>query len=356
MTTPSNHPPLLTRINWYWVFQLAGWNIMALLTLMGLAHNGASWAVIGVCWWGAATGLGLSILWRRWLRRQSWVARHFTWQRILPACVVLAVVQSALVATGYIALRPFGAIRDFDWLPFALISWFSTFLVWTILYSMIVSLRRATQLEAETLRLQLHGREAELRALQAQINPHFFFNSLNSVRALMFEDREAAARMIDQLANLMRHALQSSQHATVPLAAELDAVHAYLAIEQSRFEERMRVSFAIEISAPDLEHVRVPPMALQTLVENAVKYGVEASADGGDIRIAARRSSPGDGAAMLQIEVANTGALREPGNSTCVGLRNARQRLQLACGERSSLELREQAGWVFATIHLPEQA
>jgi len=93
-------------------------------------------------------------------------------------------------------------------------------------------------------------------------------------------------------------------------------------------------------------------MALQTLVENAVKYGVEASADGSDIRIAARRNA---GADTLQIEVANTGALREPGNSTCVGLRNARQRLQLACGERASLELREQAGWVYATMYLPEQ-
>lgn len=170
------------------------------------------------------------------------------------------------------------------------------------------------------------------------------------MRALIFEDREAAAHMIDQLANLMRHALQSSQHATVPLAAELEAVRAYLAIEQSRFEERLRVSFDI---APGLELVRVPPMALQTLVENAVKYGVEASADGGDIRIAARR---GAGMDTLQIEVANTGRLRRASGSTGIGLRNARQRLQLACGERASLELCEQAGWVHATIHLPELA
>lgn len=352
MTAPPDRPPLLARVNWYWVFQLAGWSIMALLTWLGLPRNGDGWAVIGVCWWGAACGLGLSILWRRWLRRHGWVARHFAWQRILPACAVLALAQTALVAGGYLVLRPFGAIRNLDWLPFALLSWFSTFLVWTILYSMIVSLRRAKQLEAEALRLQLHAREAQLRALQAQVNPHFFFNSLNSVRALVYEDREAAAHMIDQLANLMRHALQSGQHATVPLAAELEAVRAYLAIEQCRFEERLRVAFDI---APGLAHVRVPPMALQTLVENAVKYGVEASAGGGDIRIAARRSGDADGTAMLAIEVANTGRLCSASGSTCVGLRNARQRLELACGEHASLELREQAGWVYATMHLPEQ-
>ena len=354
MSMPPARAPLLARINWYWVFQLAGWNIMAVLTLMGLAHNGASLAVIGVCWWGAATGLALSILWRHWLRRHGWVARHFAWQRILPACLLLALVQTALVASAYAVLRPFGAIRNVDWLPFAVISWFSTFLVWTVLYSMIVSLRRAGRLEAETLQLQLLAREAELRALQAQVNPHFFFNSLNSVRALIYEDREAAARMIDQLAELMRHALQAGQHATVPLAAELDAVRAYLSIEQCRFEERLRVNFAIEISVPGLEQVRVPPMALQTLVENAVKYGVEAHDHGSDIRITVQRALHDDGSPMLSIDVANTGALRSAPGSTCIGLRNARQRLRLLCGERASLELREQAGRVHATMRFPE--
>lgn len=348
--------PLFARLNWYWIFQLAGWGAIGLLTLLSFSYQGLSWAIAGTSFWGAASGLALSIPWRRWLRRQQLVGRHADWKRIVPALLALGTLQTALVALGYFVLRPFGNVRSIDWLPSALASWTGIFLVWTALYAMVQSLRRASRFEAEALRLEVLAKDAQLRALQAQVNPHFFFNSLNSVRALIFEDREAAAHMIDQLANLMRHALQSSQHATVPLAAELDAVRAYLAIEQIRFEERLRVSFAIEISAPALEQVRVPPMALQTLVENAVKYGVEANANGADIRIAARRSTPADGAAMLQIDVANTGALREPGTSTSVGLRNARQRLQLACGERASLELRQQAGWVFATIHLPEKA
>ncbi|MDO8035733.1 histidine kinase [Janthinobacterium sp. SUN128] len=349
MNAPLHRPPLLARINWYWTFQLAGWGA---LTLFNSVYGGSTQLriVVTIASWGSLGGLLLSHLWHGVLRRRGWAANGLRWQRIVPSLIVLAAIQTASVTAAFHVMYPPDTIRGIAWLPGALLFWFGVFLTWTVFYFTALSLRRASRFEAEALRLEVLAKDAQLRALQAQVNPHFFFNSLNSVRALIFEDREAAAHMIDQLANLMRHALQSSQHATVPLAAELEAVRAYLAIEQSRFEERLRVSFDI---APGLELVRVPPMALQTLVENAVKYGVEASADGGDIRIAARR---GAGMDTLQIEVANTGRLRSASGSTGIGLRNARQRLQLACGERASLELCEQAGWVHATIHLPELA
>ncbi|KAB0331739.1 histidine kinase [Janthinobacterium sp. PLB04] len=349
MNAPLHRPPLLARINWYWTFQLAGWGA---LTLFNSVYGGSTQLriVVTIASWGSLGGLLLSHLWHGVLRRRGWAANGLRWQRIVPSLIVLAAIQTASVTAAFHVMYPPDTIRGIAWLPGALLFWFGVFLTWTVFYFTTLSLRRASRFEAEALRLEVLAKDAQLRALQAQVNPHFFFNSLNSVRALIFEDREAAAHMIDQLANLMRHALQSSQHATVPLAAELEAVRAYLAIEQSRFEERLRVSFDIP---PGLELVRVPPMALQTLVENAVKYGVEASADGGDIRIAARR---GAGMDTLQIEVANTGRLRSASGSTGIGLRNARQRLQLACGERASLELCEQAGWVYATIHLPELA
>ncbi|WP_425252233.1 sensor histidine kinase [Janthinobacterium sp. NFX145] len=348
MNTPL-HRPLLARINWYWTFQLAGWGA---LTLFNSVYGGSTQLriVVTIAGWGSLGGLLLSHLWHGILQRRGWAANGLRWTRIVPSLIVLAAIQTASVASAFHVMYPPHTIRGLAWLPGALLFWFGVFLTWTVFYFTALSLRRASRFEAEALRLEVLAKDAQLRALQAQVNPHFFFNSLNSVRALIFEDREAAAHMIDQLAGLMRHALQSSQHATVPLAAELDAVRAYLAIEQSRFEERLRVSFDI---LPGLEHARVPPMALQTLVENAVKYGVEANAEGGDIRIAARRGADTD---MLRIEVANTGELRGASSSTGIGLRNARQRLQLACGERASLELRQQAGWVYATIDLPEPA
>ena len=348
MNAPLHRPPLLTRINWYWTFQLACWGALALFNSV---YGGSSQLriVVTIACWGSLGGLLLSHLWRGVLRRRGWAANGLRWQRIVPSLILLAVIQTASVTAAFHVMYPPGSISGIAWLPGALLFWFGVFLTWTVFYFTALSLRRASRFEAEALRLEVLAKDAQLRALQAQVNPHFFFNSLNSVRALIFEDREAAAQMIDQLANLMRHALQSSQHATVPLSAELDAVRAYLAIEQSRFEDRLRVSFDIP---PGTDHVHVPPMALQTLVENAVKYGVETSADGGDIRITAQRSA---GMNALQIEVANTGELRSASGSTGIGLRNAHQRLQLACDEHASLELRQQAGWVYATIHLPEK-
>ena len=350
MATAAERQPLLARINWYWTFQLAGW---AGLTLFNSVYGGSSQLriVVTIACWGSLGVLLLSHLWHGILRRSGWAKHGLRWKRILPSLALLAAIQTASVTLAFYTMYPASLLHGIAWLPGALLFWFAVFFVWTVFYFTVLSLRRSSRLEAETLALQLHAREAELRALQAQVNPHFFFNSLNSVRALIYEDRDAAAHMIDQLAGLMRHALQSGQHPTVPLAAELEAVRAYLAIEQIRFESRLRVSFDI---AESLEQVSIPPMALQTLVENAVKYGVEASNEGSDIRITAQRIAGDDGTATLKIDVANTGALRSAPGSTCVGLHNARQRLRLACGDSASLELLEQTGWVHATIKLPE--
>ena len=172
---------------------------------------------------------------------------------------------------------------------------------------------------------------------------------MNSVRALIYEDQNAAAQMIDQLASVMRYALQSGHHDTVPLSAEIEAVQAYLAIEKIRFEERMQVSVDIGIG---LEQVRIPPMSLQTLVENAVKYGVEASPTGSEIRIHAQRRDDG----AVHIEIANLGAIVPFANSTRVGLVNTRKRLALALGANAQLDLSENSGWVRATLTLPEAA
>jgi LytS/YehU family sensor histidine kinase len=211
-----------------------------------------------------------------------------------------------------------------------------------------LAIRRANQFEATALRMEVQAKDSELRALQAQVNPHFFFNSLNSIRALVYEEPDSASQMIDQLASLMRYALQTGQLHKVPLKKELEAVEAYLAIEKIRFEERLRASITVE---PGLEQVMVPPMSLQTLVENAVKYGVEMSTTGSDILITARRS--GDNAL---IEIANAGAIRSFGDSTKVGLTNTRKRLALSIGEEASLQLSENSGWVRATLQFPAAA
>jgi signal transduction histidine kinase len=345
----TNDRPWLARLNWYWVFQLAGWNFLPLLLMSMTPGDSHTGRMVAISFWGVAAGLVISDLWHRLLKAQVRNGIRINWKVMLAAILVLGTIHTGVQTVGYLVIKPFGEVHGVAWLPGALMFWWGVYLVWNIFYMAVLSLRRANRFEQEALRLEISAKDAELRALQAQVNPHFFFNSMNSVRALIYEDQNAAAQMIDQLASVMRYALQSGQNDTVPLAAEIEAVQAYLAIEKIRFEERMRVSVEIGMG---LEHVRIPPMALQTLVENAVKYGVETSPTGSEIRIRAQRMDDG----MIHIEIANLGAILPFANSTKVGLVNTRKRLALALGSSANLDLTENSGWVRATLTLPEAA
>ena len=350
--TPAR--PLLARLPWYWICQVVGWSVPMLLALAigpSRAQVGPeAWArYAGVCCWGIAWGIVVSDLWRRLLKRKGWAGGRDGLVRIMCGVLVLGMLSTAIQLLGYIFIRPFGPVRGLAWLPGALLTWWIDHLVWNVFYMAALSVRRANRLEAEALRLEISVKDAELLALQAQVNPHFFFNSMNSVRALVYEDRDAAGSMIDELTSVMRYALQAGRQDTVPLADEIGVVRAYLAIESIRFEERLRVDIAI---GADLDTVRVPPMSVQTLVENAVKYGVEARPGGSEIRITAHRLIDG----AVQIDVANEGDMRAFATSTGIGIANARQRLALVLGVGACLDLHEHGGWVRATMRLPGRA
>ena len=339
----NTRTPLLARINWYWILQGFGWSAVTAFIMLAngpfLARHGAVLA----CVLDGLSGLLLTDLWRRYMKLRGSKARRVDWRQVLVAIFILGPLQLALVTI--IARSLVGVADGGSWLPMLLLFWSGIMAAWQVSYMAATALRRANRFESEALRLDVLAKEAELKALQAQVNPHFFFNSLNSVRALIFENQQSAAQMIDQLATLMRYTLASSYADTVPLKEEMEAVRSYLAIEKIRFEERLGV--AIDI-AGGMDTVTIPPMAVQTLVENAVKYGVEQSSIGTEIRISASHAN-----GHASIEVANRGALAKLGNSTRVGLANARKRLLHAKGGNASLELVERDGWVRATITFP---
>lgn len=231
-----------------------------------------------------------------------------------------------------------------------------TFVAWFCLYFVYHAFERLRLMQVERLHLAASVKEAELRALKSQVNPHFLFNSLNSLRALIDEDAPRARESVTRLANILRYSLQSGQLETVAFEEELRIVQDYLALEQIRHENRLRVRWELADES-ELRLVPVPPMLLQTLVENAVKYGISPRREGGEIVISARL----DGAA-LHIKVTNPGDLGVPasasaaraGSSTGVGLRNASDRLKLLFGDRASLTLlAEPAGCVTADILIP---
>lgn len=228
---------------------------------------------------------------------------------------------------------------------------------WLCIYFFYHLFDRYNRLQIEQLRLAAHVKDAELRALKSQVNPHFIFNSLNSLRALIDENPARARQAVTQLANLLRYSLQSTQSETVAFEDELRVVNDYLALEQVRHEERLRVRLDID---PETLSLAVPPLLLQTLVENAVKYGISMRPEGGEIAIIARREE-----GQLKLRVENPGELRpngggdgalaSPGASTGLGLKNAAERLRLFFGDRAKLQVRgESNAVVVADVCIPD--
>jgi LytS/YehU family sensor histidine kinase len=219
---------------------------------------------------------------------------------------------------------------------------------WLGIYFWARGRRRRRALAIEALQLQVIARDAQMHALQGQLNPHFLFNCLNSLRALIVEDPERAQIMVMRIAELLRRSLRANPTETIPLEEEMVAVREYLALEQVRFEDRLRVSCLLE---PQALTCRVPPMIVQTLVENALKHGISRLPEGGELRIAAGVVND-----HLQVEVTNSGKLYSKADHRGSGLHNARERLRLIYGDSASLTLAARdSDNVVATLAIPLQ-
>jgi hypothetical protein len=201
--------------------------------------------------------------------------------------------------------------------------------------------RERREREREVLRL---ATESELRALRAQLNPHFLFNALNTLGHLMRAAPDRALTTLHQLTGLLRAVLRRSSGQFVLLREELDIVEAYLAIEHERFEERLRVEIDVPV---DLWHLRVPPLLLQPLVENAVKHGIVPLRDGGRVTVRASKDVGNDGDVFLRLLVIDTGGGMRAGrahNPDGVGLSNLESRLRHYYGPAAALAIRETPG------------
>lgn len=297
-----------------------------------------------------AIGWLISHYTRPLLARWSW--KTLGWRALAPRILAISALQSLLWSVlSYV--YPY-VLLDLAWpsrlpMPVAMaLGWINgtiLMLGWHCIYFFYHLFDRYNRLKIDQLSLATSVKEAELRALKSQVNPHFIFNSLNSLRALIDEEPARAREAVTRLANLLRYSLQSGQLETVPFEDELRIVNDYLALEQVRHEERLRVRLDV---APDTLALPIPPMLLQTLVENAVKYGISTRPEGGEIAIVARREGE-----SLRLQVSNPGQLgggaaKQSGGeartgSTGLGLRNAAERLRLLFGDRATLQLRAAA-------------
>ena len=263
---------------------------------------------------------------------------------------VLAVLLAAPPTTALIYLVVSGGVRPFVQTPERLSGF-----AWIAGMGMLLGLAAATtavvrerlaQAEARALRLELEAAQARLERLRAQIEPHFLFNTLANVQALVEGGSPRAAEVLKSLIAYLRAAMPRLNDAAPTLGHELDLVRAYLALMQMRMPDRL--AFAIDADdAP--RHLPFPTLALLTLVENAVRHGIDPAEDGGRIEVGVRRD-----AGTLRLWVADTGVGMDPHAAPGTGLSNLRDRLHTQYAGRATLTLAEQAPHgVRAEITLP---
>jgi two-component sensor histidine kinase len=218
--------------------------------------------------------------------------------------------------------------------------------LWLLIYVVWHYVDRNRKDQLSQLKLETTVKELELKTIKAHINPHFIFNSLNSIRALVDENPERARKAITELSNLLRSSMQAEKTETVTLENELKIVNDYLALEKIRFEDRLQVQLQIDEDTFDQQ---VPPMMLQTIVENAIKHGIGKQIEGGVVII---KSDFIDNHYELSVE--NTGKIEKEPNSDGFGLKSTHDRIKLLFGKNANYTmLQKEENLVEVKVILP---
>jgi len=338
----------------YWACQIGGWGGLFLLVAIAFLHDPfqRGHAIVmanqGVF---CVSGLIFTHTFRALYHLRNWrdLPGSAFAPRVAIGCLTFAVLET--VVTNALVLNFSGMPWNGSHLysgPMILgtIQNVLTLVAWTALYLGYQYQRELQEERINRVLLDAELKEAQFQRLRSQINPHFLFNSLNTIRALAGVDAELTREAVTQLADLMRASLESSEERVVTFDEELRIVQAYLGLEQLRYRDRLRIEVSIN---KDLLSAVVPPLICQTLIENALKHGAHAGDQPGTVKYALSGDQK-----SVRFQVRNPGYLKALPRSNGTGLINAQRRLQLIYGRKAALTLRMiDPGEVLAELVLP---
>jgi sensor histidine kinase YesM len=319
----------------YILLQLGGWLLYAILNIFikTLSNEPVTLDSVTYLFLVFVIGILSTHLYRAWITRQGWTLLNIP--KLLPKVIIAVLVFSILSQGLYylgarvMLLRP----TSFQLLEVSMIlNWTVLISIWSIIYFAYQFFERYRNEEIKNLKWQASKNEIELNKLKSQLNPHFIFNSMNSIRALIDEDPVKAKRSVTQLANILRNTLMMGRKKTVLFEEEMAIVNDYIELEKTRYEERLKCSSQIQEEAYSYQ---IPSLMIQTLVENGIKHGISKLPNGGVIDL---RADVLDGKLIIEIE--NTGELvnnSEP--VTGFGIINTTQRLNLLYGDEATFEI-----------------
>jgi len=336
----------------FWNLQFVGWaGAFMLRGISGLA-NGQPFSFLIPVLLTAITGYSLTLLmaviFRMLLRQRPFI----TWTASIIVVLVAAGIGAFIDAWVFTMQNRSSGIASLQLLLGAYYLTVTLLFAWSALYYAINFYLTVEEQADQLQHLESQASSAQLAMLRYQLNPHFLFNTLNSISTLvLLKQTDRANAMLSRLSSFLRYTLINEPTALVPLHQEVETLKLYLEIEKMRFEERLRCKFEID---PAVENARLPSLLLQPLVENAIKYAVTPKEEGAEICVSAQPAGEN-----VRIVVSDTGpGLNQdparPNLSTGVGLVNIRDRLSQAFGERHRFETRSTPGGGFVvTIELP---
>jgi sensor histidine kinase YesM len=341
----------------YWLSQVTGWfGFILLILIQNLVVNNVNVGIVKVLIVNFVLGIGLSHGMRYVIVRTGMLKAKI--YRLLPRVIFLSLVTGTLAAFIYAAISDY-FFRDVerilnsenDIIIELIFPFITVFLFWNILYFAAIYLKNYEREEVKNLRLTASMNEVELNNLRSQMNPHFIFNALNSIRALVDENPIQAKKSITQMSHILRSSLASGKRKFVSLGEEMKVVRDYLELESIRYEERL--AFSLEVK-PEHENCSIPPLLIQTLAENAIKHGIAHLPSGGKIVIKVEFTE-GD---LLKLSVINSGKLirkKTSEDSTGIGLANTKRRLKLLYGTTAKLKIYERGDEVVCEVFIPNK-
>jgi len=321
---------------YYWWCQIGGWMAFWLfstlvsymysqsVTLQSLIDR-TVFILAGI---GVTHAFRLFILHRQWLQLRL---DRLIWRMLLGVVASSVLITAIVDAYKYAFHLMTPQEKSFEFGRF--FSVFIIILIWSLIYILWHYVEKERKYQFDRLRLESMVKELQLKTIKSQLNPHFIFNALNSIRALIEENPARAREAVTELSNILRNSMQAEKAETVSLENEVAMVRDYLALEMIRFEERLEVNLQID---PATLSLPVPPLMLQTLVENAVKHGISRAVQGGRIEIVSHRVQR-----FHEIIVRNTGKLAGSGLEPGFGLRSTCQRLEILFGQEASFDIRD---------------
>jgi two-component system, LytTR family, sensor kinase len=323
----------------YWASQIFGWGVFGLINVFFAFFSGSfKGSMLCRLLFFLEIGIICSHFMRQVIRRNQLLMRSINQQVIMLLLLTLffscvfSLIQTPF--ESYYNFFPTSRPTPFHvHFFYNLSSSFVLLFIWNSIYFMYHYVVKSQKQQLDTLQLEALVKSLELKTIKAHINPHFIFNALNSIRALIDENPQRARRAITELSNILRSSLQAEKGETVSLQEELKIVKDYLALENMRFEDRLRVEYDID---EDTLGQPVPPMMLQTLVENAIKHGISKQMRGGVVKIISDFKND-----YHELSVQNTGQLNGGASHQGFGISSTQDRLGLLYGDKARFQIQQ---------------